>query len=155
MAQRNKAAVWAVLAVLMAPAAALAQCGNDRVLVDRGLHRQWRVQRDCTHPAWPARLVEVPWREAAAKLGSSAAFSRAKPGSVDGEAPLPVRAGMQVTVVYRTGEAEIRLLGTALEGGPEGAGILVKAGLGAALRGIVRGPALVELAPQTGETGRF
>ena len=58
-----------------------------------------------------------------------------------------VRPGMQVLVVKKSGTAEIRLRGTALEGGGAGSVVLVRAGMGrAVLRTVVVGPARVELA---------
>ncbi len=57
-----------------------------------------------------------------------------------------VRAGMKVTLRWRDQESSLRLAGTALESGRVGETVRVCAGLhGAVLRGVVRGPALVEL----------
>jgi flagella basal body P-ring formation protein FlgA len=53
---------------------------------------------------------------------------------------------MRVTVWQKNQEREIDLRGTALEAGRAGEAIAVRAGLrGTILRGIVRGPASVEL----------
>ncbi len=113
-------------------------------IVDPGLHRQWLVEQDRAHPERPARLVEVPWVSAPSSPGET-------PQDPGPRRPVAVRAGMQVTLSWRDGEAEIRLMGTALEAGRVGETVRVRAGLhGAVLRGVVRGPAVVEL-----ERGRF
>lgn len=130
--------------VLAAGAALAAPPSPARVVVDRGLHRQWLVERDAAHPERPPRLVEVPWSDA--RAAQSPMGSLARPG-----APL-VRAGMAVSVVERTGAAELHLAGTALRAGWSGDTVPIRAGLhGAVRRGIVRGPGLVELLP--GEAG--
>jgi hypothetical protein len=131
-----------------------AQCGaRPRRVVDWALHRQWLVERDCAHPARPARLVEVPWSDAAARrAGREAVSARPNPGAKPAEGTrdvlsLPVRPGMKVLVVHRDRDAEMRLSGTALEGGAEGSVVLVRAGLrGAVLHTVVIGPARVRLA---------
>jgi hypothetical protein len=113
-------------------------------VIDRGLHRQWIVMRDDAHPERPPRLVEVPWSDARAEQAQSAAVVRS---TLHRDAPL-VRPGMTVAVVGHRGNAEWHLAGTALGAGWSGDTVLVRAGLhGAAERGVVRGPALVELLP--------
>jgi len=111
----------------------------DRI-VDPGLHRQWLIERDRAHPERPARLVEVPWSRGGPVAGGS-------PTGQNVRRPV-VRAGMSVTLWRRNPESVLRLAGTALEPGGMGEAIRVRAGLhGSVLRGVVRGPALVELEP--------
>jgi hypothetical protein len=130
-----------VLAAGLAPAAPRSP---SSLVIDRGLHRQWIVVRDDAHPERPPRLVEVPWSEARAAQAQAGA---AVPNSLRPDAPL-VRPGMTVAVVWQNDNAEWHLAGIALEAGRSGDVVLVRAGLhGAAERGIVRGPALVELLP--------
>jgi hypothetical protein len=113
------------------------------VVVDRGLHRQWIVVRDDAHPERPPRLVEVPWSDARAERGQS----EAPQARAHRDAPL-VRPGMTVVVAGGGSNAEWHLTGIALEAGWSGDTVLFRAGLhGAARRGIVRGPALVEWLP--------
>jgi hypothetical protein len=128
---------------LAAGPALAAPSGPAAIIIDRGLHRQWAVVTDDAHPERPPRLVEVPWSEARAQQGNSAVAQN----TVHRDAPL-VRSGMTVAVVGRSGNAEWHLRGTALEAGWNGDAVLVRAGLhAAARRGIVRGPALVEMVP--------
>jgi len=108
----------------------------DRI-VDLGLHRQWLIERDRAHPERPARLVEVPWKSAAGPLPQA-----------NREAPPAVRTGMKVTLWRLESNSEVRLSGTALGDARVGETVPVRAGLhGAVLRGVVRGPGLVELDP--------
>lgn len=147
----------------------LAPCGESLgLVVDRGLHREWVVERDCAHPDRPARLVEVPWNQARKGSGQQPGIEsgagpgigpasmpalkgiahQAAPGHGDAERrpALQVRAGMTVTLWWRSREAQGSLTGIALDAGARGDRIWVKAGLhGAALRGVVRGPGQVEL----------
>ena len=148
-----------VLGALATPLGA--QCGAPpRRVIDWGLHRQWLVEPNCAHPAWPARLVAVPWSEAAARRqlseggGGDLGPVKQTASKSTGRTPaprqdvrlLPVRPGMRVLVVKDDRAAEIRLRGTALEGGAAGSVVLVRAGLrGAVLRTVVTGPARVEL----------
>jgi hypothetical protein len=107
-------------------------------IVDAGLHRQWLVERDSSHPERPARLVEVPWR-------GTDFLPRESPKEPALQRQV-VSAGARVTVWWGNGDAILRLSGTALEAGRVGDVIPVRAGLhGAILRVIVRGPDLVEL----------
>jgi len=136
------------MAMVLAAGSALAAAATpSRVVIDRGLHRQWIVVGDDAHPERPPRLVEVPWSDARAgesarEPASAAAASRGAP---------PVRAGMAVSVVELTGFMELHLAGTALRAGWLGDTIPVRAGLhGAVRRGIVRGPRWVELLPAEG-----
>lgn len=136
-------------AFLLSSGAALAVCGDrPATVVDRGLHRQWAVERDCAHPERPARLVEVPWSDARAEQTTR----RAGNGAGARSAAVPaVRAGTRVTVVGQGDEASIHLVGMALEAGSVGDTIRVQAGWGGAtLRCIVRGPAQVEMIPAKG-----
>lgn len=133
-------------ALSMAMGSARGECGGQPGrIVDWGLHRQWLVERDCTHPAWPARLEEIPWSERAAgnsEQGQSRTSKWGKPGGSNPE----VRAGMQVMLWRCSSEARVWLTGIALGSGAEGDQVWVKAGLhGSVLRGTVRGPGLVEL----------
>lgn len=124
--------VGMAMAVALGSAAQAAQL-PDRI-VDAGLHRQWLVERDRTHPERPGRLVEVPW-SSAAKARSGRPLQQAA-----------VRCGMKVTVWRHNGRTDLRLMGTALDAGRVGETVRVRAGLhGAVLRGVVRGPADVEL----------
>lgn len=108
-------------------------------VIDYGLHRQWRVVRDESHPERPPRLVEVPWSDRRVAAADAA---------VHRGAPL-VRAGMTVSAVERTRIAELHLAGTALRAGWSGDTVEVRTGLhGAVRRGMVRGPGLVELLPE-------
>jgi len=127
------------------PAMALAVCDGGNTMRDWGLHRSWKIERDCRHPERPATLVEVPW--AAGQTAGS--LVRPPEGSGPGPGPLPppeVRSGMQV-VLRRGGEkAEVHLTGRALQTGRRGERVAVKAGLGGArLTGVVCGPGMVEL----------
>ena len=136
---------WAILVGwMMAGLPAFAACGaQPALLIDRGLHRQWRIERDCAHPARPAFLVEIPWSDSAAANGS--AWTPASAGTRE---PVLIRPGMHVTVTGPGAQPEIHLTAVALEAGTMGATILVRGGLdGATLRAMVRGSALVELVP--------
>lgn len=125
-----------VLALAAAPAWG-ACTGAQGTVVDRGLHRVWRIERDCTHPERPARLVETPWRDMAAQAPAGSSRAAAAP---------VIRPGMRVTVFREDAGTEVCLAGVALEGGRLGDTILVKAGLSrATLRGVVRSPGAVEL----------
>lgn len=126
-----------IVGAMLALAWCVGAAALPHTIVDHGLHRQWLVERDAAHPERPARLVEVPWGSAA----STPSENQKNPTR-----PAVVRAGMQVTLSWRDGEAEIRLAGTALETGSVGDSVRVRAGLhGAVLRGVVRGQALVEM----------
>lgn len=112
-----------------------------RIIRDWGLHRAWQMERDRAHPERPARLVEVPWN--AARTSGEAARNPAV------AAPPAVRAGMRVAVVREGTTADIHLVGTALETARQGETVAVRAGLGKTIvRGIVRGPGMVELAAE-------
>jgi len=116
---------------------ALGAEAGPTVVRDRALHREWRLVRDQEHPERPARLVEIPWSPAA---------TDASPCRTAVPQPPAVRAGMRVTMIRKGAMAEIRLRGTALGTAHTGETVAVRAGLGhAVLRGVVRGPGLVEL----------
>lgn len=134
----------AVLGWVLGAQAVTAAQPPAAVVRDWGLHRQWAVERDREHPAGPARLVEEPWTAPRPASGKAVAARGA------GRATAPVvRAGRRVSVWRRQDEAEIRMTGTALESGGLGEPIRVRAGWSnATLRGIVRGPDSVELAPR-------
>ncbi|HEX4005942.1 MAG TPA: flagella basal body P-ring formation protein FlgA [Acidobacteriaceae bacterium] len=120
---------------------AFAACGGSapHVLVDWGLHRIWRVELDCLHPAWPAHLVEQPWVKTPRP-------EKPSPAAPVHREDFPVRAGMRVAVIAVEGDASIHLTGTSLDAGRSGETIRVKAGWdGATLRCVVRGAALAEL----------
>jgi hypothetical protein len=141
----RRAAGWAVLlAAIPAGAARVPQC-----IVDPGLHRQWIVEPDRLHPERPPRLVEVAWSGPDAGSVASPHVARVAPAKRAPAAEPPVvRAGMRVVVWWRDQATELRLTGTALEAGRNGQTVRVRAGLhGAVVRGVVRGPALVELEP--------
>jgi hypothetical protein len=130
--------------VLAAGSAVAAPRSPSAVVIDRGLHRQWIVVCDNTHPERPPRLVEVPWSDVRAE---QAQLKPVAPVALHRDPPL-VHPGMPVAVVGRNASTEWHLAGTALEMGWSGDTVRVRAGLhGAAERGIVRGPALVELLP--------
>ena len=146
-----------ILAVAFAQTAAADACGVVTMVRDRGLERQWVVERDRRHPERPALLVEVPWSEAGSCLGQSREDSASGGSSAPAAAkamapPAPlVRAGMRVTVLRHGENAEIELNGTALGTGGAGQTVAVRAGLsGTTIVGIVRGPGVVEL---TGKKG--
>lgn len=127
----------------MASALASGACGRNSTQRDWGLHREWTIARDCTHPERPATLVEVPWTMPAAR-------SESQSGSGHEKVSLPeVRSGMRVTLWRHEENADVRLSGVAVSTARRGESVKVRAGLGVAiLDGIVRGPALVELAPR-------
>jgi hypothetical protein len=130
--------------VLAAGTAFAASRSPSAFVIDRGLHRQWRIVCDEMHPERPPRLVEVPWSEARAEQPQ---LKPSPPAPLHRDPPL-VRPGMSVTVVGHGGDAEWHLLGTALASGWSGDTVSVRAGLhGAPQRGIVLGPAMVELLP--------
>jgi Chaperone for flagella basal body P-ring formation len=138
MTMRRGAAKFAVGGMLALALSADAARLPERIF-DAALHRQWLIERDRAHPERPARLVEVPRNRGAD------AFPEA---CVHGEAPPAVRAGMKVTLRRHAKQSEVRLSGTALEAARVGEVVRVRAGLhGAVLRGVVRGPGLVELDP--------
>ena len=120
---------------------AWAGCALSGTLRDRGLHRAWRVERDCRHPERPATLVEIPW-----PVEAERALAAAVPPA---DRIALVRAGSQVLVSFGNASGEGRLLGVALTSGAAGERIAVRVRFGAAtLHGIVRGPGWVELAPR-------
>ena len=143
-----------ILAVAFAQTAAADACGVVTMVRDRGLERQWVVERDRRHPERPALLVEVPWSEAESCLGQSREDSGSSaPAAAKAMAqPAPlVRAGMRVTVLRHGENAEIELNGTALGTGGAGQTVAVRAGLsGTTIVGIVRGPGVVELTRKKG-----
>jgi hypothetical protein len=119
---------------------AAAACDGGNTVRDWGLHRSWKVERDCGHPERPATLVEVPW---SAPLKRP---SREESAAQTALPPADVRQGMRVSLGRQGENADIHLFGTALVQGRVGDRIQVKAGLGGAtLEGIVRGPGMVEL----------
>lgn len=142
----------AVAAALLSVPLALAAGGRATVVRDWGLHREWRVERDQAHPERPEHLVEIPWSTPVRATGNAdVAKVRSRPATAGEQHAPVVRAGTRVTVWRRGEKAEVQMTGTALEGGSVGETILVRAGLrNAALRGIVRGPASVELVPGKG-----
>ncbi len=144
-----------VTAWVAGSALAFAACSGSGAprLVDRGLHRQWIVERNPAHPERPATLVEVPWDEAAVQGGScgGAANDSAEPDSRRSLAAAEVRPGMRVLVFRRDSRAEVDLAGEALGTGWAGDVVAVRAGWhGAVLRAVVRGPALVEILAGSG-----
>lgn len=169
--------VWAAAVVVgMATVAVHASmtCGSDATVADWGLHRLWRVERDCAHPERPARLAEVSWPERSDKdqpapaAPGSAALTRVSQGkeqpelarhtSVVGLRPvntphaLLIRPGMRVSVESENKNAAMHLTGVAVEGGAAGAPVLVKAGLsGATLHCRVIGSGRVQLEPVQAE----
>jgi hypothetical protein len=144
MAMMRSGLAWMFATVLPAAIA----CGGHKVIADWGLHREWAVQANCAHPERPAVLVEIPWKEptAATEVGR-----KSSPGTRVADSSPLVRPGTRVMVFSHSGGTEIRLVGVALDHGCSGATVRVRAGLhGAILRGIVRGPAEVELISSKG-----
>jgi hypothetical protein len=124
---------------------AQAACGGNGLVRDWGLHRVWRIERDCAHPERPPVLLEIPWTTENKPQGSGAGSGAARdPGPA-------VRAGAQVVVEQHEGNAELRLVGTALHAARVGERVPVRTGLrGTILQGVVRGPGRVELEPEKG-----
>jgi Chaperone for flagella basal body P-ring formation len=132
--------IWGIVAVVAtAVSVAQAACGDAGGVRDRGLHRAWRVQRNCAHPERPAVLVEVPW---------TAPVVRGRGEHAMALKPVPlVRAGGRVTMTWQDENSDGHLSGTALTTASAGQTVAVRTGLGAAiLHGVVRGPGWVELA---------
>ena len=120
---------------LVAPLAQAA-CGDAAIVRDWGLHRAWRVERNCAQPERPAVLVEVPW-PVANKIRHEA--SHASP-------PPLVRAGTRVVMVWRDRNSSGSLVGTALATGGDGEWIRVRSQFGTKiLQGVVRGPGWLDL----------
>lgn len=133
-----------VLAAMMMTASAFA-AGGDATMRDWALHRQWMVELDRQHPERPARLVEIPWTSGAEMTqvpGRGASQAKSPPST---SAPVMVRQGAQIILVERDANAVVELKGTALNAGRSGDVIRVRAGLSGLLRGVVRGPGLVQL----------
>ena len=128
---RQTARMAAAMGLVLSATLAFAACGSAGArITDFGLHRQWRVERDCAHPERPARLVEAPWSEPAKRAAAG------KPA---------VWAGMRVVVRKQGPDSEMELEGRALDAGSIGERIWVQAGLhGAVLRAVVRAPGRVE-----------
>ena len=123
---------------------ALSASATPTVIRDWVLHRQWRVECDRVHPERPARLVEVPW-----SIDDAARRSSQAPAGPTLPQPPAVRTGMRVTVIRRGAMADIRLRGMALGSARIGEQVGVRAGLGnSVVRGVVRGPGVVELVPE-------
>jgi hypothetical protein len=132
--------VWFLLAPL-----AQAACGDATIVRDWGLHRAWRVQRNCDRPERPAVLVEVPWTDANT-------IRQGAPGSGPNRLPL-IRAGMRVMLFWQDRNSAGSLVGTALTTGGVGETVRVRSRFGTAvLQGVVRGPGWAELEP--GKVGR-
>jgi hypothetical protein len=142
-----------LVGMVMAAGPALAACGARPVpVIDWGLHRQYLIERDCAHPERPATLAEVPWSDAAAERARVQGHANPPALATLEHLPWLVHAGMSVTVVGQIAETGVHLVGMALEQGHAGDSIRVRTGLhGAILRGIVRGPGLVELEPLRGQ----
>lgn len=119
---------------------------GDGVVRDRGLHREWKVEISAAHPERPALLVEVPWKDA------EPASARRDPAGTGTTGPLLVRPGMRVTLVGSGAALSMHLSGTALAGGHDGETIPVRGAFrGTLLRGIVRGPGLLQILPGQGK----
>ncbi|MGC2619144.1 MAG: flagella basal body P-ring formation protein FlgA [Acidobacteriaceae bacterium] len=141
-----------ILFGMMMAAPAFAACGVSGLpVIDWGLHRQYVIERDCAHMERPATLVEVPWSDAAATRAREQVRMNASPVTDVLRPPYVVHAGTRVMLTRLTPGTAIQLVGTALDQGRAGQSVRVRAGLhGATLRGIVRGPGLVELDPGRG-----
>lgn len=140
-----------LLAIAMAASAGAACGANGLPVIDWGLHRQYEVERNCAHMERPATLVEVPWSDAAAVRAREEVRATAASVAAVELPPYCVRPGMRVMLTGQEAGSAIQLAGTALEQGRAGQSVRVRAGFhGATLRGIVRGPGLVELEPGRG-----
>src|SRR5277367_6532052 len=112
----------------------------DHYITDGLLHRRWAVEVDCVHPDRPWTLVDVPWQRA----GGSAPTKAAIPDIAKTSPLIPV--GAKVRLWSTANEANISLLGTALEAGSAGQMIHVRTGQrGTVLEGRVCGAGSVEL----------
>jgi Chaperone for flagella basal body P-ring formation len=112
----------------------------DHYFFDAPLKKDWAVKVDCAHPERPGMISEVD-------LGPGESHQKAALISAPKLKPETqlIRAGSMVEI-WKTGNAQIRLVGTALDSAPIGQSIRVRAGLGNhVLRGIVRGADSVEL----------
>lgn len=128
----------------LAATPALAVCGHLPV-TDWGLHRQWRVECDATHPERPARLIEVPWNSA----GQVEQQQETKIAAAAEHPPILIHAATRVEVLAGSPGSVMYLNGTSLEAGAMRAVIRVRAEWnGAVLRCVVRGPGVVELLPR-------
>jgi hypothetical protein len=138
---------WMVLAGMMIVApVAFGECGPGSAVRDWALHREWRIACDGEHPERPATLVEVPWTPPTRDSG----IGTGRAGGGENACAPEVRRGMRVILGRDEETADVHLSGIALGTACRGQKVKVRAGLGAVLlEGIVRGPALVELA--TGE----
>jgi len=127
----------AFLTLAAAPAGAACRADSG-LLTDWGLHRQWRVERDCANPWRPAQLVEVRWSDTAANQPASDNREKNAP---------PVQAGMSVVVTAANDVSTLQLRGMALQSGGIGDIIPVQAlWNGGTLRAIVRGVGVLKLA---------
>jgi hypothetical protein len=142
-----------ILVFMMTAAPAFAACGPGGLpVIDWALHRQYLVERDCAHPERPAMLAEVPWSDTTAERARVQGHANSPAMATLEHLPWLVHARMRVTLVGQTAETGVHLVGMALEQGHAGDEIRVRAGLhGTILRGVVRGPGLVELEPLRGK----
>jgi hypothetical protein len=114
----------------------MASCGVPAAVADAATGQAWQRVVDCEHPERPARLVPVskPAQQASPTAGGHAAREE-------------VRAGSTVDLWSSTA-AGLHVKSVALETAPVGQPIHVRGVMGTTtLRGIVRGPSSVELAP--------
>ncbi|MFP5227007.1 MAG: hypothetical protein ACLGXA_05215 [Acidobacteriota bacterium] len=126
-----------VMLWLVTPPASPA-CRSGAIVLDPGLHRAWRLERDCQHPERPARLRETPWFAAAQRRETESARTRSLP-------PV-IAAGMRVEVRWQDANSRGQLSGTALSTARVGERVWVRTGLGGhLLDGIARGPGWMEL----------
>lgn len=110
----------------------------DHYFFDAALKKDWAVKVDCAHPERPGMIVAAD--SVSEEIHQKAASIPAPRSEMQF-----VRAGSMVEI-WKTGNAQIRLVGTALDSAPIGQSIRVRAGLGnRVLRGIVRGTDSVEL----------
>jgi hypothetical protein len=135
-----------LLALALSPAITWGACGGRNIVRDWGLHVAWTTEPDRRHPERPARLLEIPWSAATEAVDPACVPLRSSRGAVTSRPAPEVRAGMRVTVERLEDRGEIHLLGTALGTARRGETVAVRAGFGGAtLKGIVRGPGVVEL----------
>jgi len=110
----------------------------DHYFFDAALKKNWAIKVDCAHPERPGTIIE-------ADSGPGESHQQAAPIPASKLQSEFIRAGSTVEI-WKTGNAQIRLVGTALDSAPIGQSIRVRAGLGShVLRGIVRGADSVEL----------
>jgi hypothetical protein len=153
---------WLLLLLMPAVCAGAEVCRSaagsavSRYVEDAALGKRWAVVVDCAHPGHPASMVPAPEASMAAAKGGTDASGTLKQNTGaamhsawQDPGPPQVAAGMKVTLWSRETHVEMRLSGTALAAARTGDTVRVRAGLeGSVLKGVVRGPASVEMLPE-------